>query len=707
MPGALAPPASAQGRAWGARIQGGSAVGTVLTALMPANVSATTVQWTRNGTDIPGATGPTYTTTDTDGGKAISYRYVPVVAAGVSVVVGAVIAANLEKNAIAAARRNGAALWYIPDSLAGVYQDSAGTTLPALNAPIGLLLDRSYGAETLGPDALNGIGAFDSATGWTGGGGWTVAGGVATNSGVSADLTAAINVVKGRQYVVSFRLTSYTAGANAPGIHNGVGAFIRASISRYSALGTCTEVLTATADGATTIVINAASPCSIDELTVREVAPLAANLGPELVTNGGFDDSSWWTADTGWSISGGIASKSSGSGSLRRAGLLTVGKTYRIAWDSLFAAGPLNVIAGSTYASFSATTVGRMSCNVAAASNGDFQFQGGGNYQIDNVSIREVLGYHATQATAANKPTLVRVPRKLGPNIVTNGDFSNGASGWPNSSVGSGTFTVTGGVANFSYTDTSNYGKTVANAPTEAGKSYYLSGNVVSGVAYVGVVGAGGNMAGRFSRTTVASGPSTYIQIQSVSGNTSVDDIEIREVLEWGYAFNFDRVNDVLGTSVLCGDAGTIIASHQVSTVTGAWQALAGTGSAPTTTSRGARLRVGTATPPNAGVDVAWPATSSFVNSGGLSTATAVQSGSWDATAIRGHLGGVQAGSATASAGIGNGQPFFLGALNASGADGFSGAISLLCIAPVVLPDADRIAIERFGAYLNGSAHVG
>lgn len=52
-------------------------------------------------------------------------------------------AAVLELNAIAAARRNAASLWYVPQSLAGVYQDSAGTTPAALNAPIGLVTDMS------------------------------------------------------------------------------------------------------------------------------------------------------------------------------------------------------------------------------------------------------------------------------------------------------------------------------------------------------------------------------------------------------------------------------------------------------------------------------------------------------------------------------------------------------------------------------------
>ncbi len=51
----------------------------------------------------------------------------------------------LESAAIAAARANNAALWYIGRDLAGVFEDSSGNTPAVLGGPIGAWRDRQYG----------------------------------------------------------------------------------------------------------------------------------------------------------------------------------------------------------------------------------------------------------------------------------------------------------------------------------------------------------------------------------------------------------------------------------------------------------------------------------------------------------------------------------------------------------------------------------
>ncbi len=53
--------------------------------------------------------------------------------------------AILEAAAIAAARANNAALWYIGRDLSGVFEDSAGTVPAAVGSPVGLWRDRQYG----------------------------------------------------------------------------------------------------------------------------------------------------------------------------------------------------------------------------------------------------------------------------------------------------------------------------------------------------------------------------------------------------------------------------------------------------------------------------------------------------------------------------------------------------------------------------------
>lgn len=53
--------------------------------------------------------------------------------------------AELEAAAVAAARANNAALWYIGRDLAGVFEDSGGAIPASLGSPVGLWRDRQYG----------------------------------------------------------------------------------------------------------------------------------------------------------------------------------------------------------------------------------------------------------------------------------------------------------------------------------------------------------------------------------------------------------------------------------------------------------------------------------------------------------------------------------------------------------------------------------
>jgi hypothetical protein len=56
--------------------------------------------------------------------------------------------------------------------------------------------------------------------------------------------------------------------------------------------------------------------------------------GADLITNGTFDTDSDWTKETGWTISGGVASHSSGTNAmLYQTSILTAGKTYKITYD--------------------------------------------------------------------------------------------------------------------------------------------------------------------------------------------------------------------------------------------------------------------------------------------------------------------------------------------------------------------------------------
>jgi hypothetical protein len=123
--------------------------------------------------------------------------------------------------------------------------------------------------------------------------------------------------------------------------------------------------------------------------------------GPDLMVNGSFDDASGWTL-TAWLIEGGVASHTSGAFSnlTRTIPELSVGKTYRIEFDAIVAAGAFIGdlrLGGST----SASTVAVISANgnrryvaygTQTQSGTQFTITANASFtgSIDNISVREL-----------------------------------------------------------------------------------------------------------------------------------------------------------------------------------------------------------------------------------------------------------------------------------------------------------------------------
>jgi hypothetical protein len=133
-------------------------------------------------------------------------------------------------------------------------------------------------------------------------------------------------------------------------------------------------------------------------------------LGPDRVTNGGFDTDTDWSKGAGWTISGGVASKSLGVNSdLFQFAEIPQNTPLRITLTVTVVVGSVlvRIFGGSTP---SITTTGEYDFFVVSGSSGSVSlavnaastFQG----TIDNISVRELPGYHATQATAGSRPTL-------------------------------------------------------------------------------------------------------------------------------------------------------------------------------------------------------------------------------------------------------------------------------------------------------------
>lgn len=316
----------------------------------------------------------------------------------------------LERAAQAAALRNGAALWYLGRDLLSVFGDNNGTTPPAIGGAAGLLLDRSYGlAGSLGLDVY-----AATASVWTLGAGWSFAASTLTASAATTAVSSTIGVgaQRGRTYRIAFTVETISAGSVKPIISSGVAGV------PVSAPGTYSQDLTATsAAGDIGFMAHSTFTGSVKNISVREVVGDA--VGPELCTNGTFDAdlSGWASAHTAPSTvvwSGGQAvwqTDGAANARLRQSIATVVGATYRIR-----CVGSVGIAVGTTSggsellaysnpiarpeAMFVATTTTTW-INTASASNG---------MTLDNVSVRQVLGVPASQATAGSRPTIVQLP---------------------------------------------------------------------------------------------------------------------------------------------------------------------------------------------------------------------------------------------------------------------------------------------------------
>jgi hypothetical protein len=131
-------------------------------------------------------------------------------------------------------------------------------------------------------------------------------------------------------------------------------------------------------------------------------------VGAELVTNGDFSSATGWTAEAGWSIGSGVATAAvTGTNLTGTSFPVVAGRTYRVEFDVVtFTSGILYVRVGEGTAT-TFTTTGRKSAILTATNTTGVQFFGGSiACSIDNVSVREIAGTHAIQATAASRPVL-------------------------------------------------------------------------------------------------------------------------------------------------------------------------------------------------------------------------------------------------------------------------------------------------------------
>jgi hypothetical protein len=456
---------------------------------------------------------------------------------------------------------------------------------------------------------------------------------------------------------------------------------------------------------------------------------------PELVPSGQFDSSTGWTLASGMTVSGGALTIATAGYSEARfdAAAINVGanKVLVVTFTvSSYASGipSVGIDGGSAVTVSTGNGVKTAIVRAGATGLGRVVFiLGAAGMVISGVSIRELPGNHLRAGTWASPsdaaranyviqtdPALYNVSGQ--PELVTNGDFSDGTTGW----TSIGTFTVSDGQATVAGVNGPDPSARSTSFAVTTGKYYVISGTIIT---------AGGSPANNiFLRISSVAGftdargitvsstaTGTFRAIiqapASWSGNATVvvqrggnpvppettvvfDNISVKEIpaAQYKYALSFSGVDDYysLLNAISITESMTVVSAFKRASAgiqncvignsaasvpyAGRWQAdnfrLAALGA----TESG--YTVGSST-----------ATGSFVETIARSASTDVM-----------RYNGTQIGTRT--------PPTVSGELNAVGrrnANYNSGEISFLAVFPTELTGADLALVEQIAAATNGA----
>lgn len=223
--------------------------------------------------------------------------------------------------------------------------------------------------------------------------------------------------------------------------------------------------------------------------------------------------------------------------------------------------------AGSTIAtiaagaSWSGFFTGHANCVITAA---------GGTATFTLNEFRELTGNHATQSAVASKPSVQRVPKRLGLELIASQDLTTWVSGGAFASWNGSTSTAT------TITTTGTNGGRYVRMPCVPGKSYTFAALVAAGTANGAVAiayGTSGNTliseqtgwfvaSGVARLTTVAPANAAFMEFVVRGGATgqtaTFTSLTAGEVLEWATVISFDGSNDFLQTGITTGNEGFV-----------------------------------------------------------------------------------------------------------------------------------------------------
>jgi len=498
-----------------------------------------------------------------------------------------------------------------------------GTLTAAQIAACGIPLTTNAASSTssyaVGP-AANNLGPELSAnyTGWTTGTGWSVSNGLLIASGAAANTYASKALLTaGSTYRVTVRCNTLSAGGFKVLFEGGASLF-----GDITQAGTYSAVLTAASTGSVYLWSNSTLSGVFDFVSVRQVfnvSPNAAqNLGPELVAYPGGP----FTATTGWNSagSGGNAAIALSGSELQLTSTsaaasnrieypfsgLTVGRTYKVTVQTRLgtAASGVGHTIGDASVGYAQTSndisiVGTSSAPytftfVANSPTGYLQFatQVTGTLFVASASIKPVLGTTASQSTAANRPVLTQVPRKLGANLVANpGPFTN-TSNW---TAFQSTVSIVGSEMQVQATG-AVYGCNDQSIPVIPGRRYRVTFRARLGTATQAWLLGGSSTGARqdyfvgfFASTTtgtytadlVATTSTLWLRMQTdntvANGTILFSFVSVQEVLSQAPALSFDGVNDTLATnSAVISGAATFVWAGTLSSLSASFQSVIG-----------------------------------------------------------------------------------------------------------------------------------
>ncbi|MDC1406615.1 hypothetical protein N8314_03610 [Akkermansiaceae bacterium] len=292
-------------------------------------------------------------------------------------------------------------------------------------------------------------------------------------------------------------------------------------------------------------------------------------LGAELVVNGTFDTDTDWTKELDWTISSGLANKSVGtlSRTIKQTNILTIGKTYKCVFT---VAKPIDssIIRLNSSETQNNRQVSGTFLETFTASKVDLDFIASAEFggSIDNISVVEVVQEvadftfsRASGATRVNSQGLIEEVSISGAvELVTNGDFSDGITGW---TVGGGGSIEIEDVSLKVTNALGGYDWAQSNISTEVGKIYQVVVDLKkgNGDAYCEIIGVSGANTTVVSDTEFVTKTFTFVatstnhqikaKVQDANNGfyAYFDNVSVKEVFEEG----IPRIDYTDGTPVL------------------------------------------------------------------------------------------------------------------------------------------------------------